>query len=309
MKITPFIFAAVLSLISCSNKEKNIIAQVNGENITVDDFRFELRIYPIDRSSMESSANSAKYLEIKKELLNSMIRDKILVSEAVEKKITVSDNELNEQLKLIQDDYPGDQFNSYLHEKGIDYNYWKNKMRNSILIKKLTGDVTKGLSSISEVEISDYYAKNQTSFAVPEQVHAYQIVVKTEEEAYKILGELKQGKKFEDLALKYSLTPEGKNGGDMGYFSRGSMPNAFENALFKLGEGRISKVVASEYGYHIFKVADKKTSRISPLQEVRDKIVADLLRDKKDRAFTEWFKDKIAKAKIKRNNTLLVTIK
>lgn len=299
----------VFNFLFCSKKEQNIVASVNESQITVSDFRNELGIYHLDKTSTENKSNSVKYFEIKKEILNSMIRDKILVDEAQRTNISVSSDEVAKEIKTIQEDYPGDTFMQYLRERGINYDYWKSKVKNSILIKKLNNLITKETPSLSESEIFEYYNKNNNAFTVPEQVHAYQIVVKTEEEAYKIYNELKSGKKFEDLAKSYSITPEGKLGGDLGFFSRGSMPEAFDDVLFRLGQGKISKVISSEYGYHILKVADKKPSTLKPLQEVRDQIVETLIRMKKDETFSEWFKEKIAKAKIKRNNVLLASIK
>jgi len=306
-----FLFSLILLslLTNCSDKNSKTVAVVNGKKITTDDFRNELALRRLERTSIESAGSAQKFFEAKKDLLNEIIRERILLEEAKKLKINITTDELNTELANITGDYPGDTFKQFLREKGINYNYWLEKTKNSIVIRKLTASITKDITGVSEVEISEFYGKDQSKFTVPEEIHAFQIVVKTEEEAYKILNELRQGKKFEDLAKASSITPEGQSGGEMGYFSRGSMPSAFDNELFKLGQGRISKVVASEYGYHIFKVTDKRGSRIKSLAEARDEIVSEIIKSKKDSAFAEWFKDKIAKAKIERNNVLLTNIK
>jgi peptidyl-prolyl cis-trans isomerase C len=305
-----FLLLLILQYISyCSTGNRTYLAQVNGQPVTIEDFRMELRISGLDKTTLPSSPQDPKFFEAKKVLLNDMINDIILVSEARKNNINVSDEELSREIASFADDYPGESLNKYLTAKGISLALWKEKIKNSMLIKKLTALVTKDTPSIDENEIADYYEKNKNSYVEPEMIHAYQIVVKTEEEAYKILSELRSGKKFENLAEMYSITPEGKQGGDLGYFSRGSMPGPFENTIFSLAQGRISKPVSSEYGYHIFKVTDKKKSRLKPLPEVRDEIVSELIRIKKSSVFSEWFKDKIAKAEIKRNNALLAGIK
>ena len=234
-----FLFSLIvfLSLTNCSDKNSKTVAVVNGKKITTDDFRNEPTLRRLERTSIESAGNAEKFFEAKKDLLNEIIREKILLEKAKKLKINITTDELNTELSVITEDYPGDTFKKFLREKGINYNYWLEKTKNSVIIRKLTASVTKDISGINEADINEFYGKEQSKFTVPEEIHAYQIVVKTEEEAYKILNELRQGKKFEDLAKTYSITPEGKSGGEMGYFSRGSMPAAFDNELFQTRSG------------------------------------------------------------------------
>jgi peptidyl-prolyl cis-trans isomerase C len=90
------------------------------------------------------------------------------------------------------------------------------------------------------------------------QVHAYHILVRTEQDAKSILTDLSGGVSFEKLAQLKSVCPSGKKGGDLGWFGRGKMVREFENAAFTLEKGRISDPVKSEFGWHIIKVVDRK---------------------------------------------------
>lgn len=312
-KIASLFLASVLlvslTLLSCINREKNIVATVNGENITADDFLSELAVYRMKTDSLNIAANDPKYLEIKKDILNSMIRERILLSAAKSMKITATETEVESAINQIRKDYPGDSFMKQLRDNGINYGRWKDKIKDSIIIDNLTKAVTGKDFDIKEEEIAEYYEKYKDDFVEPEKVRAFQIVVKTEEEAYRIYRELKKGKKFEDLAREYSITPEASDGGDIGFFTRASVPKVFENILFKLRQGRISKVIASEYGYHILKVAEKKPKEQKKLEQVKESIRQKLIDRKKSEAFSSWFKEKITKAQIKRNNMLLANIK
>ncbi|HEX9974498.1 MAG TPA: peptidylprolyl isomerase [bacterium] len=82
-------------------------------------------------------------------------------------------------------------------------------------------------------------------------------ITRTKEEAYqeiqKLLERIKAGEDFAELAKEYSNCPSGKNGGDLGEFSKGDMVKPFEDAAFKLKKGKISKIVETNYGYHIIK--------------------------------------------------------
>ncbi len=89
------------------------------------------------------------------------------------------------------------------------------------------------------------------------EVRASHILVKTREEAQQILGQLKSGAKFEDLARGKSQCPSGKQQrGDLGWFSKGRMVKPFEDAAFSLNKGALSEVVQTKFGFHVIKVTD-----------------------------------------------------
>jgi hypothetical protein len=86
------------------------------------------------------------------------------------------------------------------------------------------------------------------------QVSGSHILVETEEEADFILQKLRQGANFEDLARQYSIDQaSGLKGGDLGKFSRGDLRPEFEDVIFYMKIGEISKVVKTDLGYHIIK--------------------------------------------------------
>ena len=86
------------------------------------------------------------------------------------------------------------------------------------------------------------------------KLRAWHILVKTPEEAQRILKMLKNGADFQELAVKYSIDPNAKkNRGDLGYFQKGDLLKEFEDAVLKLKPGEISGVVKTPLGYHIIK--------------------------------------------------------
>jgi parvulin-like peptidyl-prolyl isomerase len=90
------------------------------------------------------------------------------------------------------------------------------------------------------------------------EVRASHILVETEKEANELLKRIEAGESFEELAKKYSKCPSGRNGGDLGYFTRGMMVPEFEEAAFELPKGKVSKPVQTDFGYHLIKVYDKR---------------------------------------------------
>ena len=88
-------------------------------------------------------------------------------------------------------------------------------------------------------------------------VRASHILVKTEEEAKKLLEEIQTGKsKFEDLAALESLCPSGARGGDLGFFTEGQMVKPFEEAAFSLKKGELSNPVQTQFGWHLILLTD-----------------------------------------------------
>ncbi|AJR05775.1 peptidylprolyl isomerase [Photobacterium gaetbulicola] len=83
--------------------------------------------------------------------------------------------------------------------------------------------------------------------------HALHILVKHKEQAEDIMKQLKQGKKFADLARKHSTCPSGKKGGDLGEFRKGQMVPQFDRAVFQ-GETITPQLVKTKFGWHIVKV-------------------------------------------------------
>lgn len=90
------------------------------------------------------------------------------------------------------------------------------------------------------------------------EVRASHILISTEQEATNLLNQIQAGQKFEKLAKKHSQCPSGKNGGDLGFFTRGRMVPEFENAAFNMQVGQVSAPVKTQFGYHLIKVTEKR---------------------------------------------------
>lgn len=90
------------------------------------------------------------------------------------------------------------------------------------------------------------------------KIRASHILVKTEEEAKKLLEEIKNGADFAKLASEHSMCPSGREGGDLRFFGRGMMVKPFEDAAFALKKGEVSEPVETQFGWHLIKLTDIK---------------------------------------------------
>ncbi len=155
--------------------------------------------------------------------------------------------------------------------------------------------------TVADDAVRAFYEGNQQRFGVAEERQARHILLtladnaeqgevdKVMAEARAIVETLRQDPgKFGDIAREKSQDPgSASRGGDLGFFGRGMMVGAFEDAVFALDKGRISDPVRSEFGVHIIEVTDIKPSSIKPLEAVRDEIVAELRGQEAGRRFAE----------------------
>jgi peptidyl-prolyl cis-trans isomerase C len=129
-------------------------------------------------------------------------------------------------------------------------------------------------------------------------VRALHLAVRMEPAARKLWERIHNGAQFEKLARLYSVSPDRERGGDLGFFTRGQKPKAFEEACFRLKPGQLSPVTPSEYGYHLFKVLERRPARPRTFEEARADIVAALRREKEAAAEEAFRRELRARAAI-----------
>jgi peptidyl-prolyl cis-trans isomerase D len=154
----------------------------------------------------------------------------------------------------------------------------------------LSGDALARLEPVTEAEVKAAYDARAAEFKIPEQRRASHILVKTKEEADKILAELKKSPgRFAELAKKHSDdTGSAAKGGDLEWFSPGMMVKPFEDAVFAMKkEGEIAGPVQSEFGFHVIRLTGIKPGKARPMEEVRKELTAEVARQKGARKFAE----------------------
>lgn len=143
------------------------------------------------------------------------------------------------------------------------------------------------LVSVSDQEAKAFYDENPEQFVKGGGVNASHILVDSEEKALELLSKIKAGEiSFEDCARENSSCPSKENGGNLGDFTRGQMVPEFDAAVFSMEVGEISSApVKTQFGYHLIKLNGKSESSKIEYDEIKDRIKAMLLQDKKAKAY------------------------
>jgi len=250
---------------------EEVFLQVNGKNVSANDVYKELK---------ESYARD-QILEI---------MDKIILEEKYEE-----DDELKEyvdsQIDYYIQSYGEEGFKQALESSNLTENDLRATIALDYRRNLAVEDYVK--NTITDDEINKYYEDS-----VRGDIKASHILIKpdttddstaeekaTAEEAAlnkakDVITRLNNGEKFEDLAKELS-DDEGSatNGGDLGYFSNGTMVDEFENAVVTLENGKYTtEPVKSTYGYHIILKVDQKDK--PKLKEVKDEIIDTLVTEK-----------------------------
>lgn len=152
--------------------------------------------------------------------------------------------------------------------------------RQAILIRQLFDNYRK-TNPVTDAEIKAEYDKIAAANSGKEY-HARHILVPTEDEANKIMAELKKGAKFEDLAKKYSKDPgSGANGGDLDWTTPASLVPEFSQAMVKLKKGETTAApVKSEFGWHIIRLDDTREMQFPKLDEVKAQLTQQMQQQK-----------------------------
>ena len=125
-----------------------------------------------------------------------------------------------------------------------------------------------------------------------EEVHARHILVKTEDEAKAVVGELEKGGDFAALAKKYSTDAGAGAGGDLGWFGRTDMVPEFSEAAFATAKGQFTKKpVKTQFGWHVIEVLDRRTKPVPAFAEAEPEIRNLVARDVVAAKLTELHKN------------------
>ncbi len=260
------------ALVACDTKKGNdaakpgkstgeTLAEVNGTTITTGDFKKELENLPPYLKPMTETP------EGKKEMLETMVIRELILQQATKDGVDKS---------------------PYVAEKLAEL---KKRLVVEAFLKKKVEEQT----NLSDADLQKFYDENKDKFKSDDQIKASHILMKDEKNAQAVLAKIKAGGSFEELAKQNSMDSAAAKGGDLGWFSKGSMLPEFEKVAFSLKEGEVSGIVKTKFGFHIIKLVGKRPAGQRQFAEVKDQIKAALLPSKQQEVFQK-LKDELKKS-------------
>jgi len=301
-----FFLLALFFIVSCDKINifaKPHVATVNGSKIYLDEYQVRLK-QKMPLLPKDLMLNQTNYKRMEEEVLDGMITEKIMQLRAKELGISISSGELDAKIKEIMKDY-GDDFANLLVQANVSYDEWKNDIRKEMLIKKLVEVDVNANIRISEDEAEDYFTENRGNYKMESRVRVSQIVVRDPAKAKEAEARLNAGEDFAKVATQMSIAPEAINGGDLGFITRQIMPEPLDETIFKLPVNKISSIVQSPYGLHIFKVLEIQSAKVRNFADMKEEVIAEIRAQKADAAFTTWLEALKMKAVITKESTVL----
>lgn len=330
-RIVALAMAAFLGIASvgCSSspKEEEVVATINGKEITVKDYEINLALFKQSIESLYGTSiwdteieEGVKYKDKFKELMIDQIADiEIIYEQAKKDNLLPTEEEVNTKFKELKANIDEDEdYKKSLENIGVTDEFLKKQQEQDLALNNFKENFDK-ITTVSDEEIQKYYDKNKENFY---QVKASHILISTVDEngkelsddkkkeakakAEEVLEKIEAGEEFASLAKEYSDdTGSAAEGGDLGYFKKGVMVAEFEDTAFGLDVGEISDIVETQFGYHIIKVFDKLDENKLTVADVKDEIKTILLNEKYAQTMEKLKKE----AKIEKNEDVIKKVK
>lgn len=292
--------------------EQEIAARVNGSIITYQDLDSEFRART--RVSFETVQDDPRAQAARKQLLEHLIDEQLLLAEAEKQKLRVATATVDERFDNIRSRFPSQEaFNQALSSSGITAQKLKANIRQGLLRQQVIDQEVLQKVSVSPEELRSFFDEHKDDYVQEEAVHARHILFRVAADAspeddqqaktraMDVLAKAKKGDDFAKLAQEFSEGPTKDTGGDLGYFSRGKMLKPFEDAAFQLKVGEISDPVRTTFGYHIIKVEDRKEAKRLTYEEAEGLVRERVTEGKAMVAYRQYVTILRSKAKVSVN--------
>ncbi len=255
------------SAAACFAQEK-MIAVVNNDVITQKDYETFLNFTRMQLSQeLLGDKLESKIASIRKDLLQRLIEDKLLIQEAKRMKIQVGDARIKGRIGEIKNGYgSAREFQTYLSSQGMTEADLQDKLRDQMLIYELIDSSIRSKILIKPGEITEFYTSNRDKFFAAEEREFKSVASDSEEVLNKLADALAQNKNLEKAAEELQLTVNSFSA------SRGELKKEIEDAVFVLQQGEVSKPTKIDGAFYVFMLTKITAGYQQELPQVRDEI-------------------------------------
>jgi len=267
------IYTLLISSLLPQEALDRIVAVVDNEIILQSELEFQINIFATQRGINPDSE------ELRSQILNSMIDDKLVYAQSEIDSIIITDDEITQridyQINVFQQQYGSVQRIEEMYGMSIERirRELRDDVRKNLMVQRMQQTKFASIEA-SRREVEEFFVTYKDSIGqIPEKLTIYHIFrnpkanerIKniSRELAQSLLDSIKAGADFAAIATKYSDDPgSASQGGDLGFVKRGVFYPEFETAAFALDEGEISNVVESPVGFHIIQLMERRGESI-----------------------------------------------
>ena len=286
-----------------------IVARVNGE--AIERWEFDNAVKRIEARA-GGPVPPDKRDEVLRNVLDQLIAYHLLAQESRARKLDVDEATVDAQMGQIRGSFPTDQaFQQGMAAQGLTLDQVRQQTRTNLLVQRVIDAEVASKVVVNDGEISAFYQQNLERFKQGDTVHASHILIglsqsptpeeksKAKAKAETLLKQVRAGGDFAAMARAESQDPgSAQNGGDLGFFARGQMTPAFEEAAFATRPGAISSLVETPFGFHVVKVHERRPPRTAPLAEVGGQIKQFLEQGRREQKLEQFVDQVKTKSKI-----------
>jgi parvulin-like peptidyl-prolyl isomerase len=291
-----FAVSASVSL-SAAELVDRVVARVNDRLITQSEFD---RRFDAARAAPNAPADLA---QLKRDVLDDLIKEKLLEERAKELSVSASDAEVEEAVERVKRQYnlaTDAEFDAALASSHMNREDLKKQMKDTITLQKVIGrDVTGKMDISDDMLRLEYERQKDKYYKVPPQARVHEIIIRfsTNDPAARqraatrieeARAKVAAGAKFEDVAREYSEGNAKSRGGDLGTVSQGELLPALDAAVFADPPNESPAPVLLPASVHLFRVTDRKPSGYKPFAEVSEDLKKKISEGLYDRRFAEF---------------------
>lgn len=247
-----------------------------------------------------------QYEQLQAQVVPQLVDIEIASVYAEENGITVSDEEVEEEMDEIRAQV-GEQaaaagenvneeeaFQQALEQAGFTEEQLREDIRQNLPVQKVQEEVV-GDEGPTDEDVEEYYEENrEAQYTTPEQRCARHILFPpdAEDEAEDVREEIEDGGDFAELAEENSQDPgSAEQGGDLGCLGEGETAPEFDEALFEAEEGDLVGPVETEFGFHLIELEEIQPEEEQALEDVAPEIEQQLAQQEQGEAFQAWLED------------------
>ena len=295
---------------------EEIVARINNAIITRADLR-HAEDQTRDEIKQQNPPNADQLLaQREKDQLRDLINQQLLVQKGQDLGIT-GDTDLIKRLDEIRKQVGAesiDDLAKVAEQQGVSFEDFKNNLRNQIITQQVIGREVGSKIQITPAEVKKYYDDHKADMEQPEQVRLSeilipvappkgadgkelpdaepdpQVVAAAQAKAEELVKQIRSGAKFDEVAKANSGGPTAEQGGDLGYFKRGTLAKELEDKTFAMKAGDITDAIRTKQGFVILKVTEHQQAGVPDLKVVENQIQDRLYYTKLEPALQEYFK-------------------